>query len=677
MPTLRWLQRWSGKCAGSLKLRTTLSGIVALILGIALITVVLVQRAEHDTLASRRDSELQETARIAAVISSRVVELQQALRLAGGQIDASRLHDRPALGRFLMDRVVLRNLFGNLFVATSDGRIRAFADRDGLHAPAISVRDRAYFQQTLAEGRPIVSEALTSRATPEPVVVLTYPLQGPKGIQGIIAGTLRLSSGDLLARVLQYQVHDDQGTLLVVTDLQGRILAHPDPGLVLQPLERDLRLEGMWASWVAMRSPLEPGGVTVELPGAVVSVAAVSGPQWLVWRVLPEKKLLGPLHQARRDALAWAAVMVVVASLVLLLLTAWQLRPLHALAHRAQRLFDAEVDPHAGWPAAGGEIGHLARVLRHVSAERVQLEAFNAELMKRLQSVMAAAPVGIAFIRMQRFELVNAEFCRLLGYPVQELSGRAVTGVGLKEEAMDSLMRRVRHALRDGRLYRGEWRLRRADGNPFWAELGVQAADPSDAAQGLIWTVLDIDARVAARTQLQWTAHHDTLTGLANRAAFEQRLQKVFAARPQSMPAALVAIDLDLFKPINDSAGHAAGDAMLKAVAAAIRSCVRPGDLVARLGGDEFVLLLERCPSGRALPIADTVCAAVAGIELPWEGRMLRVGASAGVAALRTDMMDVAHWLRAADCACYDAKGAGRGQARAASLAINELQLAL
>jgi diguanylate cyclase (GGDEF)-like protein/PAS domain S-box-containing protein len=456
--------------------------------------------------------------------------------------------------------------------------------------------------------------------------------------------------------------------LLVVSDLQGRILAHPNPSLVLQPLERDPRLEGAWAGWVAMRSPLEPAGVTVEMPGAVMSVAAVSGPQWLVWRVLPQKEFLGPLYQARRHALAWAAVMVVATSLVLLLLTAWHLRPLHALARRAQRLFDTGVDPHAGWPEAGGEIGHLARVLRHVSAERAQLEAFNADLMKRLQLVMATAPVGIGFTRSQRFELVNAEFCRLLGYPVQALSGTTVAGIGLSEKALDSLMRRVHHALRDGRPYRGEWRLRRADGTLFWAEIGVQAADPADAAQGLIWSALDIDARVAARMQLQWAAHHDPLTGLANRAAFEQRLQKVFALRPLSMPAVLVTIDLDHFKPINDSAGHAAGDAMLKAVSAAIRSCVRAGDLVARLGGDEFVLLLERCPLDRALPVADAVCAAVAGIELPWEGRMLRVAASAGVAALRADMTEVAHWLRAADCACYDAKGAGRGQARAAGL---------
>lgn len=663
------LQRWLAKCAVSLKLRTTLSGIAVLVLGVMLITVVLVQRAEHDMLVNRRDSELHETARVAAVISSRVVELQLALRLVVHQIDATRLHDRATLERLLMDRVLLRSMFGNVFIATPDGHVRAYADRDGVREATFGVSDRTYFQQTVSEARPIVSEALPSRAIAEPVVVLTYPLQGNKGIAAVLGGALRLASGDLLAHVLQYQGRDDQDTLLVVSDLQGRILAHPDPALVLQPLEREPRLESAWAGWLAMRSPLEPAGVTVEMPGAVVSVAAVSGPQWLVWRVLPEQEFLRPLHQARRHALAWAAVMVVAASLVLLLLTTWQLRPLHALARRAQRLFDTDIDPHADWPKSGGEIGHLARVLRHVSAERAQLETFNTDLMKRLQLVMATAPVGIAFTRAHRFELVNAEFCRLLGYPAQELAGTAVAGIGLPEQALDGLMRRVVRALREDRPYKGEWRLWRADGSAFWAEIGAQAADPADAAQGLIWTVVDIDARVAARTQLQWAAHHDPLTGLANRAAFEQRLKRVFAARPHSMPAVLVAIDLDHFKPINDSAGHAAGDAMLKAVAQALRSCVRTSDLVARLGGDEFVLLLEHCPLERALPIADIMCSTVAGIELPWEGRMLRVGASAGVAALQADMMEVAHWLRAADRACYSAKDAGRGQARAASLA--------
>ena len=138
-------------------------------------------------------------------------------------------------------------------------------------------------------------------------------------------------------------------------------------------------------------------------------------------------------------------------------------------------------------------------------------------------------------------------------------------------------------------------------------------------------------------------------------------------ALPRSLPAAVVMIDLDHFKPINDRAGHAAGDAMLKAVAAAIVSRVRATDLVVRLGGDEFALLLERCPHDTALRIAENVRQAVAAIELNWEGQALRVGASLGVASLGAETLSADDWLAAADAACYAARPEGRGAVRAAA----------
>ena len=125
-------------------------------------------------------------------------------------------------------------------------------------------------------------------------------------------------------------------------------------------------------------------------------------------------------------------------------------------------------------------------------------------------------------------------------------------------------------------------------------------------------------------------------------------------------------IDLDHFKPINDRAGHAAGDAMLKAVAAAITSRVRASDLVVRLGGDEFALLLERCPLETALRIADNVRQAINAIALGWEGQTLRVGASLGVAALAAETPGVDEWLAQADAACYAAKAAGRDAVKTA-----------
>jgi hypothetical protein len=106
----------------------------------------------------------------------------------------------------------------------------------------------------------------------------------------------------------------------VVSDTQGRILAHPDARRVMTRMDKDPQLAGAWSGWQLLRSPLEPSGVSVELPGLITSVAAVNGPDWLLWRLQPEDRLLRPLHAARSRALADALVMVLVASLVLLVL---------------------------------------------------------------------------------------------------------------------------------------------------------------------------------------------------------------------------------------------------------------------------------------------------------------------------------------------------------------------
>jgi diguanylate cyclase (GGDEF)-like protein len=190
------------------------------------------------------------------------------------------------------------------------------------------------------------------------------------------------------------------------------------------------------------------------------------------------------------------------------------------------------------------------------------------------------------------------------------------------------------------------------------------AWDNADA--GTIWTLADITAERDEREQLQWTASHDGLTGLANRAVLTRQLDELLASRASATPSALLLMDLDRFKPINDGHGHAAGDAMLRAVALAIGGCVRSGDVVARLGGDEFGVVLLQCPADVAQRVAESICQQVAALRLPWQGQQLHVGISVGVAALAEEVDSVASWLARADAACYEAKAAGRGSVKVA-----------
>ena len=177
-----------------------------------------------------------------------------------------------------------------------------------------------------------------------------------------------------------------------------------------------------------------------------------------------------------------------------------------------------------------------------------------------------------------------------------------------------------------------------------------------------IGKVLDITAENAQLTRaLQYQATHDPLVDLVNHREFNVRLREV-AAR-QHEPCALMFIDLDRFKEINDRGGHAAGDEALRRVSEILKAHVRASDTAARLGGDEFALLLPGCPGERAEQVARAALAAIEEFVLHWEGgHYFRVGASMGVAWAEPGAADAAALLRVADAACYAAKNAGRGR---------------
>ena len=650
----------------SLKLRITVGFVGSLILGMGLVAAVLLNRVEHDTLHDQTQRELSESVRTATLLSRNVVELQKALGVVAAQLDAATLADDAALMQFIENRPVLRGLFSNIFVATPDGQMRLFVDENDYKKVSFDVGDRDYFKRTVAESRPIISSPLPGRLSGMPVVVLTHPLRDAKGIYAVLCGGLRLSSRDLLANLVDAQENDEQA-LTVVTDASGIIIAHPDRSRLMKPITEEPRLSGAFATWQAAGGPVEPSGVQLRQAGEVVSAAGAAGPDWMVWRARPESELLAPLRSARREALPWAAGLIALMSTVTVLLLWALLRPLAQLEQRAQHLFDGVVPAQQGWPQVGGEIGRLAEVLKQVGVERVQMEASNSALLKRLGSVMSASPIGIAITRKQRFELVSAEFCRLFQRQETEFMNVGAALIYSSAEEHARAGEQVLQAFREGQPYSGEWQMVRADGSRFWANLRGRPVDSANPNAGTIWTVSDISDQKAAQDALQWRAGHDPLTGLANRREFEQRAAWLVDKLPASLPAAVIFIDLDHFKPINDLGGHAAGDAMLVAVAQAIAAAIRTTDLVARLGGDEFALLLERCPHATALRIAETVRAAVAAISLPWEGHNFTVSTSLGVASLEAHSPTVGAWLALADAACYEAKSAGRGVVRSAT----------
>jgi diguanylate cyclase (GGDEF)-like protein len=205
-------------------------------------------------------------------------------------------------------------------------------------------------------------------------------------------------------------------------------------------------------------------------------------------------------------------------------------------------------------------------------------------------------------------------------------------------------------------------RRRHVDGSWRHVETAVTNLIHDPGIRGVVLNTRDVSERVTLEAELRERAWHDSLTGLANRALFSERVNHAIArqSRP-GRPLAVLFLDLDDFKSLNDTMGHAAGDLLLQGVGRRLESCVRPGDTVARFGGDEFALLLEDAEIGTAETVAGRVVQRLA-LPFPVLGRHVQVRASVGVAVAVGPESSVDELLVSADAAMYVAKSRGKNR---------------
>lgn len=186
---------------------------------------------------------------------------------------------------------------------------------------------------------------------------------------------------------------------------------------------------------------------------------------------------------------------------------------------------------------------------------------------------------------------------------------------------------------------------------------------PTGDILGAVLVLRDVTEAREMQRKLLWQANHDSLTGLINRRAFEERVSRTLSSkRAAEFPMSILFIDLDHFKYVNDTAGHAAGDDLLRQLGRLMYTRIREGDLLARLGGDEFGIMLVSCPSDVAEKIANLIKESIANFSFIWNNERYQVGASIGVVHVPPHWSNLDECLAAADAACYQAKQKGRNE---------------
>ncbi|HSW06582.1 bifunctional diguanylate cyclase/phosphodiesterase [Aquabacterium sp.] len=572
----------------------------------------------------------------------------------------------------------------------------ALADASPLQRDDSSVRDAS------PERNPGRGNHWTAPYLDERFGLWMVSIRTPVDHQGRWIGTTSqdLPIDTLLARV---RLPGPDGSYQMLFNEHGELIAHPALMERIQAARGLLRIDG--AADPALQAiaqalgppdaapPGEPTRITHTADGRLyLAAATIQGPQWQQVAAYPRRAVEQAAQGIARQVLAAGAATLVAA----LLLLAWLVRrmisqPLRRLNLAVDTLQAGSVPPtHA---ARGGELGALsdafdrlaqaiaerdrrllrkAEQLQREGLERVERERLIREMSHTMQLSADAAELGLWTWQPQadvlHFDAQMSRLHKLSPHPCQiDLSVwmRLVGDPQLTGSAHP--LAQLRDAAASG--HRGTLKLQLhvpagpaalADEGPRWLSLlaRLQPATPGEPAR---WSgvALDITQRVLDEERIQRIDTHDALTGLPNRAQMQQALSALVT---QGTPAAVLFIDLDRFKHVNDSLGHGAGDQLLIRMAQLMAGCVRPGDLLSRLGGDEFVVLLPKTDDEpTATRVAQRMLDATARpVEI--NGHPLHCTPSIGIALHPRDGQDPATLVRAADIAMYEAKRLGRNR---------------
>lgn len=296
-------------------------------------------------------------------------------------------------------------------------------------------------------------------------------------------------------------------------------------------------------------------------------------------------------------------------------------------------------------------------------AEKKAMDALR-ESENKLRTLIESMTEGLLQVDTNdRIQFVNKCFCEMVDYTEEELIGTDWSRLLFDEER--DLIKQISDSRGKGLNDTYEIRLQKKSGEILWMIVGGAPIKNAEGATiGWIGTFTDITDRKRAEEQLLYDAFHDGLTGLANRALFMDHLQMTIARgrSRHSNHYAVLFLDLDRFKIINDSLGHAKGDELLKFIARRLESCIRTGDLVARLGGDEFVILLtELVEANEVILVAERI---LEELKTPFNlgGREIYITTSIGITLSESGHTRAEDMLRDADIAMYRAKAKGRAQ---------------
>lgn len=660
--------------AMSLQTRVTVLALAVFTLGIWSFSLYMRQILQEDMLRAAGDQQQSVAGYIAVEIDHELADRLAVMSGVAGGL-AQLMPDAAALQRELESQPAFLHLFNaGVYVTDLNGDTLASlplsAGRLG-----INYRDRDYIAGALQAGRPTVGTPVMGRALLAPIFGMAVPILDAQGkVVGALAGITELQKANFLDQSTR-NAFGKSGYVLLVNARNRTIITSSDRSRIMEKLPEP----GVNPLIDRYISGAEETGIIVNPHGIEVLASSrqLEATDWYVVVALPTREALAPFYKLeRRNELA-AILMTLLIGVLTWQLMRRQLRPVHQAIGKLTMLSERKLPLQALEIERGDEIGKLIagfnRLLQVVAEREGELRKSERKLSTILDNINAHV-----FLKDTegRYLFANRYACEMFGAPLEEVVGQTDAHF-FDADSLAQIRRNDRMVLKEGKVVRTEEVNLRSPGKEAQSFLTIKLPlrDEAGNVYALCGISTDISDYKSREREMRKQAFHDELTGLPNRRLLFDRLDLAIAAsRRSELYGALLFIDLDNFKPLNDSRGHEAGDLLLIEVARRLQKCVREVDTVARLGGDEFVVMVQNLDADGERSrvqigiIAEKIHAALSEpyrIHLKDEkGRLTAIEhhctASIGICLFHSDEQSAEDILRHADQAMYAVKESGR-----------------
>ena len=475
-----------------------------------------------------------------------------------------------------------------------------------------------------------------------------------------------LETRERLADTIAYQIHEaldhlgpeDNLELANQVYLIGK--RHPD-------LRIELRQEGRPID--LMRAQVPPVGA--QTLSRLITFTGVDGEKRASELILQFPSLEATLHAQRTPLLIGLGLLLLVfGSVIKALLDNILNAPLTRMVATARAMSEGKAAANLTFDDnRNDEFGYVSRFINE-AVEKMRESQEAAWDAKELAEVTLQS-IGDGVVttdRKGRVKFMNPVAQQMLGVGQRDAVGKQLWDIMLlvDEEQGREVPNPITQCLYENRSIEldDNCAIVRSDGERHPVEISLSPiSGKGGALHGAVIVLHDVREARALQHELSYQASHDPLTGLYNRREFDRVLQRALEhTKRDGEEHALCYLDLDQFKVVNDTCGHAAGDQLLKKLTEFLRAKLRKADILARLGGDEFGVLLVHCPLARAVEVAEGLRLAIREFRFSWGDKSSQVGVSVGLVPVTREQTGVAEILSAADMACYVAKEEGRNR---------------